>query len=75
MQSEFLPLVSRSKRRGHAASQGTKFRVHMLKTAAGLTSSEARIEDMFPEQFYVNCVNNSYHLGIGSQTCLPTAAR
>jgi AAA ATPase domain len=47
-----------------AASQGTKFRVHMLKPAAGLPNAEAGIEDLFPEQFYIDCVNNSYHLGI-----------
>jgi energy-coupling factor transporter ATP-binding protein EcfA2 len=47
-----------------AASQGTKFRVHMLKQTAGLAKSEAGIEDLFPDQFIVDCVNSGYHLGM-----------
>ena len=47
-----------------AGSQGTRFRVHMLKAAAGIQKAEAGIEDLFPDQFYLDCVNKSYRLGI-----------
>jgi hypothetical protein len=47
-----------------AGSQGTKFRVHMLKAAAGIQKADAGIEDLFPDQFYLDCVNSSYRLGI-----------
>ena len=36
----------------------------MLKGAAGIQKSEAGIEDLFPDQFYLDCVNCGYRLGI-----------
>lgn len=37
-----------------------KFRVFMLKDAAGIKNNEAAIEDIFPEEFYLSCVNDAY---------------
>ena len=33
-----------------------KFRVFMLKDAAGIKNNEAAIEDIFPVEFYLSCV-------------------
>lgn len=37
-----------------------KFRVFMLKDAAGIKNNEASIEDIFPVEFYLSCVNDAY---------------
>lgn len=37
-----------------------KFRVFMLKDAAGIKNNEAAIEDIFPVEFYLSCVNDAY---------------
>jgi len=37
-----------------------KFRVFMLKDAAGIKNNEAAIEDIFPVEFYLSCVNEAY---------------
>jgi hypothetical protein len=41
-----------------------KFKVLMLKEAAGLTKNEPAIEDIFPDDFYLACVNAAYHFTI-----------
>jgi hypothetical protein len=41
-----------------------KFRVLMLKEAAGITKNEPAIEDIFPDAFYLDCVNAAYRYTI-----------
>lgn len=43
---------------------GQKFRVFMLKETAGLTKNEPAIEDLFPDEFYLECVNTAYRYTI-----------
>lgn len=43
-----------------AATTGARFRVFMLGKALGSTNAEFAIEDMFPEAFYLECVNEAY---------------
>lgn len=40
------------------------FRVLMLADAAGIGKTDAGIEDLFPDDFYRNCVNEAYGLNI-----------
>lgn len=48
-----------------AESQGKAFRVLSIAKAAELKSkNEAAIEDIFPDEFYLDCVNSAYHLNI-----------
>lgn len=48
-----------------AADQGTAFRVINLAKAAALKSkNEAAIEDIFPDEFYLDCVNAAYRINI-----------
>jgi hypothetical protein len=44
--------------------QGAKFRVFMLGSAAGITQNESSIEDIFPREFYLDCVNTAYGIAI-----------
>ncbi len=44
--------------------QGAKFRVFMLGAAAEITQNESSIEDMFPREFYLDCVNSAYGIAI-----------
>jgi predicted ATP-dependent endonuclease of OLD family len=41
-----------------------QFRVLMLGKTAGINKTDAAIEDLFPDQFYIDCVNNAFGLGI-----------
>lgn len=43
---------------------GQKFKVLMLKEAAGIAKNEPAIEDIFPDEFYLDCVNEAYHYTI-----------
>jgi energy-coupling factor transporter ATP-binding protein EcfA2 len=45
-------------------ADGQKFRVLMLGDAAGLTKTDAAIEDLFPDDFYIECVNEAYGVAI-----------
>ncbi len=45
-------------------AEGQKFRVLMLKEAAGIVKNEPAIEDIFPDDFYLDCVNEAYHVGV-----------
>lgn len=45
-------------------AEGQKFRVLMLKEAAGIAKNEPAIEDIFPEEFYLDCVNKAYRYTI-----------
>jgi hypothetical protein len=46
------------------ASQESRFRVLMLGKAAGISKTDAAIEDLFPDDFYLDCVNTAYGLAI-----------
>lgn len=46
------------------AAAESRFRVIMLGKAAGLTKTDASIEDLFPDEFYLKCVNAAYGTSI-----------
>lgn len=41
-----------------------KFRVLLLGKAAGIKKTDSAIEDLFGEDFYIECVNAAYHIAI-----------
>lgn len=41
-----------------------KFRVLMIGNAAGVKKTDAAIEDIFPDEFYIECVNSAYGIAI-----------
>jgi hypothetical protein len=43
---------------------GYEFRVLMLGDAAGIKKTDAAIEDLFPNSFYIDCVNTTYGFAI-----------
>jgi energy-coupling factor transporter ATP-binding protein EcfA2 len=47
-----------------AEEQAKRFRTFMLGKATGSTKTDFAIEDLFPESFYVDCVNAAYGLAI-----------
>jgi predicted ATP-dependent endonuclease of OLD family len=47
-----------------ADSEGYDFRVLMLGDAAGIKKTDVGIEDLFPNSFYIDCVNATYGLAI-----------
>ena len=47
-----------------AATDAKSFRVFMLGDAAGITKTDAAIEDLFPDEYYVEVVNRAYGLSI-----------
>jgi energy-coupling factor transporter ATP-binding protein EcfA2 len=47
-----------------------RFRIFMLGEAAGIKKTDAAIEDLFPDDFYLSCVNKSFGVNI-SQADLP----
>lgn len=47
-----------------AAEQLARFRVLMLGKAAGIGKTDAAIEDLFDEQFYIDCVNEAFGIDI-----------
>ena len=47
-----------------AKDQGVAFRALSIGKAAGLKGNEAAIEDLFPEQFYLDCVNSAFRVAI-----------
>jgi len=53
-----------------AAESGHQFRILSIGKAAGLSKNEAAIEDLFPDEFYIDCVNSAYRVAI-SLTDLP----
>lgn len=52
-------------------ASGQKFRVLMLKESASLPNNEPAIEDIFPAEFYLDCVNAAYRYTIKIED-LPT---
>lgn len=47
-----------------AAEQRARFRVIMLGRAAGITKTDAAIEDLFEDQFYIDCVNAAFGIAV-----------
>ena len=47
-----------------AAEKKSKFRVLMLGSAAGIKKTDAAIEDLFDDQFYIECVNAAFGISI-----------
>jgi predicted ATP-dependent endonuclease of OLD family len=47
-----------------AAEQQARFRVLMLGKAAGIKKTDAAIEDLFDDQFYIDCVNAAFGITI-----------
>ena len=54
-----------------AEEQKARFRVLMLGKAAGIRKTDAAIEDLFDDQFYLDCVNTAFGIEIKSED-LPT---
>jgi len=50
--------------KGLADAQRSRFRVLMLGKAAGIKKTDAAIEDLFDDQFYVECVNAAFGITI-----------
>jgi hypothetical protein len=50
--------------KGLAAEQKSKFRVLMLGNAAGIKKTDAAVEDLFEDQFYIECVNAAFGVSI-----------
>lgn len=44
--------------------QKSSFKVLSLAKAAGITRTDVAIEDIFPEEFYIDCVNKAYGISI-----------
>lgn len=50
-----------------AANEGYEFRVLMLKDASGVKKTDVAIEDLFPEDFFRECVNRAYGIAISRE--------
>ena len=50
-----------------AEAEETRFRILMLRDAAGITKTDVEIEDLFPDDFYRECVNRTYSIAIRSE--------
>lgn len=50
--------------RAYADETGHEFRVLMLGDAAGVKKTDVAIEDLFPDEWFLNCVNRAYGLAL-----------
>jgi len=50
-----------------AANEGYEFRVLMLGIAAGIKKTDVAIEDLFPDDFFRECVNRAYGVAIRNE--------
>ena len=50
--------------KGLAKEQKARFRVLMLGKAAGIKKTDAAIEDLFEDQFYIDCVSAAFGIAI-----------
>ncbi len=48
----------------YAAQTGHEFRVLMLDKAAGVKKTDVAIEDLFPDEWFLECVNRAYGLAL-----------
>jgi len=53
-----------------AEADDINFKILMIKDAAGIKKTDSAIEDLFPDEFYMNCVNRAYGISI-SEDDLP----
>ena len=54
-----------------AAGDGYEFRVLMLGDASGVKKTDVAIEDLFPNDFFRECVNRSYGIAIRDEDLSP----
>ena len=47
-----------------AKDDDINFKILMIKDAAGIKKTDSAIEDLFPDEFYTECVNRAYGLSI-----------
>jgi hypothetical protein len=47
-----------------AGDQRNRFRILMIGKAAGITKTDAAIEDIFPDEFYLECANAAFGVAI-----------
>jgi len=52
--------------KGLADKKKARFRVLMLGKAAGIKKTDAAIEDLFDDQFYIDCLNSAFDIAIKS---------
>jgi hypothetical protein len=45
-------------------AENSKFRILMLGKAAGITKTDSSVEDLLPDEFYLECVNEAYGTSI-----------
>lgn len=50
--------------KGYAEQTGHEFRVLMLDKAAGVKKTDVAIEDLFPDEWFLDCVNRAYGLAL-----------
>lgn len=50
--------------KGYADETGHEFRVLMLGMAAGVKKTDVAIEDLFPDEWFLDCVNRAYGLAL-----------
>jgi predicted ATP-dependent endonuclease of OLD family len=50
--------------KAYADETGHEFRVLMLGEAAGVKNTDVAIEDLFPEEWFLECVNRAYGLAL-----------
>jgi hypothetical protein len=50
--------------KAYADETGHEFRVLMLGEAAGVKKTDVAIEDLFPDEWFLDCVNRSYGLAL-----------
>ena len=50
-----------------AESDGYKFRIFMLGEASGVKKTDVAIEDLFPDDFFRECVNRAYGVAIRNE--------
>lgn len=50
--------------KGYAADTGHAFRVLMLGETAGIKKTDVAIEDLFPDAWFLDCVNRTYGLAL-----------
>jgi len=48
----------------YASKVGHEFRVFMLGSAAGIEKTDVAIEDLFPEDWFLQCVNSAYGIAM-----------
>jgi predicted ATP-dependent endonuclease of OLD family len=50
-----------------AESEGNQFRILMLRDASGIKKTDVAIEDLFPDDFFLECVNRAYGIAIRNE--------